>query len=114
LLCLNCHAGIHYAGMLAKAQPQEKKFPAEFFRAEYHVDYTIACLNKPHVAIIDGITSERRRVGGAVVTCRPSSSVGGGVGVSVHGTFRVATERSLFAMPETGEQACARDRDRPR
>lgn len=29
--------------------------------------------------------------------------MGGGVGVSIHGTFRVATETSLFAMPETGE-----------
>jgi 3-hydroxyisobutyryl-CoA hydrolase len=28
--------------------------------------------------------------------------VGGGVGVSVHGQFRVATENTLFAMPETG------------
>ena len=28
--------------------------------------------------------------------------MGGGVGISIHGTFRVATETSLFAMPETG------------
>jgi enoyl-CoA hydratase/carnithine racemase len=71
------------AGKLAKANAKEYRFPTAFFRTEYIVDYAIATLNKPHVALIDGIT------------------MGGGVGVSVHGRFRVATERSTFAMPET-------------
>ena len=53
-----------------------------FFRAEYRLNYLIARLSKPHVALLDGIT------------------MGGGAGVSVHGAFRVATERTLFAMPE--------------
>lgn len=46
-----------------------------FFFQEYRLNYLISRLRKPHVALIDSIT------------------MGGGVGVSVHGTFRVATER---------------------
>jgi enoyl-CoA hydratase/carnithine racemase len=70
-------------GQLAKANAREYRFPTDFFRTEYLVDHQIATLSKPHIALIDGIT------------------MGGGVGVSVHGRFRVATERSTFAMPET-------------
>eukprot|EP00051_Salpingoeca_urceolata_P014105 m.178554 g.178554 ORF g.178554 m.178554 type:complete len:381 (+) comp17982_c1_seq2:409-1551(+) len=54
-----------------------------FFREEYQLDYCINTLRTPYVALLDGIT------------------MGGGVGLSVNGMFRVATERSLFAMPET-------------
>ena len=55
-----------------------------FFRSEYKLNYKIATLSKPYVAVLDGIT------------------MGGGAGVSVHGTFRIATENTLFAMPECG------------
>ncbi len=54
-----------------------------FFHDEYRMNQTIARYPDPYVAIMDGIT------------------MGGGVGVSIHGRFRVATERTLFAMPET-------------
>jgi len=54
-----------------------------FFRDEYRMNQTIARYPDPYVAILDGVT------------------MGGGVGLSIHGSFRVATERTLFAMPET-------------
>ncbi|MEM9014404.1 MAG: enoyl-CoA hydratase/isomerase family protein [Pseudomonadota bacterium] len=57
---------------------------SEFFREEYRNNALIYHYPKPYVALIDGIT------------------MGGGVGVSVHGDFRVAGDNTLFAMPETG------------
>ncbi|XP_077584491.1 3-hydroxyisobutyryl-CoA hydrolase, mitochondrial [Stigmatopora nigra] len=54
-----------------------------FFREEYILNHAIGTCKKPFIALIDGIT------------------MGGGVGLSVHGRFRVATEKTTFAMPET-------------
>ena len=54
-----------------------------FFREEYELIRQIHRFPKPYIAIIDGIT------------------MGGGAGISVNGAYRVATERTLFAMPET-------------
>ena len=64
----------------AKADPAGA---SEFFRDEYTTNALIYHFPKPYVALIDGIT------------------MGGGVGLSVHGDFRVAGDRTLFAMPET-------------
>jgi enoyl-CoA hydratase len=55
----------------------------EFFREEYELNLAIATYPKPYIALIDGIC------------------MGGGIGVSVHAPYRVATERAAFAMPET-------------
>ncbi|MCQ4080010.1 enoyl-CoA hydratase/isomerase family protein [Streptomyces sp. RB6PN25] len=54
------------------------------FAAEYAMDAAIAAYPKPYVALIDGF------------------ALGGGLGISVHGTARVVTERATLAMPETG------------
>lgn len=55
-----------------------------FYRTEYTLNTFIKRYPKPYIALIDGIV------------------MGGGVGVSVHGSHRVAGERIIFAMPETG------------
>jgi enoyl-CoA hydratase len=57
---------------------------AVFFREEYELIREIHRFPKPYIAVIDGLT------------------MGGGAGISVNGAYRVATERTLFAMPETG------------
>ena len=54
-----------------------------FFRVEYDLNLTIATYPKPYIALIDGIC------------------MGGGIGMSVHAPYRVATEHAAFAMPET-------------
>jgi enoyl-CoA hydratase len=62
----------------------ERDLTAVFFREEYELIRRIHRLPKPYIAIIDGIT------------------MGGGAGVSINGAYRIATERTLLAMPETG------------
>ncbi|KAK2754511.1 hypothetical protein FQN54_006912 [Arachnomyces sp. PD_36] len=63
--------------------PEGQKKSTDYFGLEYKLDHLIATYSKPYIAILDGIT------------------MGGGVGLSVHAPFRIATERTLFAMPET-------------
>lgn len=55
----------------------------DFFRREYRLNHAISRFPKPYVALMDGIV------------------LGGGVGVSAHGSHRVVTERTRVGMPET-------------
>ncbi|KAK7350387.1 hypothetical protein VNO77_08965 [Canavalia gladiata] len=54
----------------------------EFFRTAYSFMYQIGTYLKPHVALLNGIT------------------MGGGAGISIPSTFRVATDKTIFATPE--------------
>lgn len=56
----------------------------QFWREEYTLNTLIKRYPKPYVALIDGIV------------------MGGGVGISVHGSHRIAGDRYQFAMPEVG------------
>ena len=56
---------------------------AEFVFREYQLNHLVSRLAVPHVALYRGLV------------------FGGGAGISVHGSFRVATETSVFSMPET-------------
>jgi enoyl-CoA hydratase len=55
-----------------------------FYREEYRLNAFIKHYPKPCVALVNGIV------------------MGGGVGVAVHGSHRICSERTVFAMPETG------------
>mmetsp|Transcript_12376 Transcript_12376/g.19038 ORF Transcript_12376/g.19038 Transcript_12376/m.19038 type:complete len:393 (+) Transcript_12376:223-1401(+) len=70
---------------LAGIGKEDKSLTADFFREEYQLNHMIATQapHLPQVSIWDGVV------------------MGGGVGLSVHGKYRVATERTIFAMPET-------------
>jgi len=57
---------------------------SEFFRSEYRLNHLVYHYPKPYIALIDGI------------------AMGGGVGLSVHAGTRIASEATMFAMPETG------------
>lgn len=59
-------------------------YALDFYRDEYRLDAAIKHFPKPYLALVHGIV------------------MGGGVGVSVHGSHRIAGESAVFAMPETG------------
>jgi enoyl-CoA hydratase len=70
--------------MLAESGAGDGRSAREFFFTEYRLNHLLFHYPKTTVAIMDGVT------------------MGGGVGLSRPCRFRVATERTTFAMPETG------------
>lgn len=62
---------------------QRQSQQMQFFWREYNLNYLIHSYPKPYIALMDGLT------------------MGGGVGISLHGSHSVASEHFVFAMPET-------------
>lgn len=70
--------------MLAESGASDGKDARQFFFIEYRLNHLLFEYAKPVVVIMDGVT------------------MGGGVGLAMPAGYRVATERTTFAMPETG------------
>ena len=70
--------------MLAESGKGDGREAREFFHAEYRMNHRLFTYSKPTIAFMDGIV------------------MGGGVGIALPCTYRVATENTRFAMPETG------------
>jgi enoyl-CoA hydratase len=70
--------------LIADSGAADGKGAADFFRSEYRLNHRLFTYPKPIAAFMDGIT------------------MGGGVGIALPARFRIATENTKFAMPETG------------
>jgi enoyl-CoA hydratase len=70
--------------MLARSGNEDAEEARRFFFAEYRLNHLLFTYPKPTIVIMDGIT------------------MGGGVGISQPCDFRIATENTRLAMPETG------------
>jgi enoyl-CoA hydratase len=70
--------------MLARSGAGDAKEAQAFFHTEYQLNHLLFTYDTPVVALLDGVV------------------MGGGVGISMPAHYRIATERTTFAMPETG------------
>ena len=75
-------AGGDIVDLYAEGVKGRDEMARTFWRDEYRINAAIESYAKPYVAIMDGIV------------------MGGGVGISAHGSHRIVTERTMFAMPE--------------
>jgi enoyl-CoA hydratase len=78
-----CAGGDVRAIASTDGSPETARLKRLFFASEYRLNHHIHTYPKPFLALIDGIT------------------MGGGCGLSLHGSHVIATERSALAMPET-------------
>ncbi|KAJ3021834.1 UNVERIFIED_CONTAM: hypothetical protein HDU68_009435 [Siphonaria sp. JEL0065] len=67
----------------SSGKPEDIATSVGFMQSEYELNHHIGTIKKPFVALMNGI------------------AMGGGIGISVHAPFRIATENTVFAMPET-------------
>ncbi len=70
--------------VIAESGKGDGRAAREFFFTEYRLNHLLFTYPKPVIAVMDGVT------------------MGGGVGISMPAKFRIATERTTYAMPETG------------
>ncbi|MDJ0612891.1 MAG: enoyl-CoA hydratase/isomerase family protein [Rhizobiaceae bacterium] len=77
-------SGGDIADLYATGKAGDYAYGRKFWADEYRINAQIKNYTKPYVAIMDGIV------------------MGGGVGISAHGSHRIVTENTLFAMPECG------------
>lgn len=77
-------SGGDIADLYSTGKASDYAYGRKFWADEYRINAQIKNYSKPYVAIMDGIV------------------MGGGVGISAHGSHRIVTENTLFAMPECG------------
>ncbi|CAJ0578061.1 unnamed protein product, partial [Mesorhabditis spiculigera] len=71
------------ASALKERAGEETTLHKDFFKEEYRLNFLLGKMSTPYVALMDGIV------------------MGGGCGLSINGRYRVATEKTMLAMPET-------------
>jgi enoyl-CoA hydratase/carnithine racemase len=76
-----CAGGDIRAGYEAAIR-KDYSYTEQYFRAEYSLNKLVHHYPKPYIAFLNGIT------------------MGGGMGISIHGSCRIVTEHSLLSMPE--------------
>ena len=77
-------AGGDIRSLYEAAKADDLSMPKAFFATEYRMNARIASFPKPYIPIMDGIV------------------MGGGIGLSAHGNYRLVTARAMLAMPEVG------------